>query len=85
MRPTPRQVWLAEGSDISRHGDGATRIVDMSRNYFAPEAADAIRQQVAQFVTYRVSGQSIYGYIAECGLLEWRAEPGAVCVDSGRE
>ena len=39
MQPAPRQVCLAEGSDISAHGDGASQILNISRNYFAPEAA----------------------------------------------
>ena len=33
-QPAPRQVRLAEGSDISGHGDGVSRILNISRNYF---------------------------------------------------
>ena len=43
MQLAPRQVCPAEGSDTSDHGDGAPRILEISRSYFAPEAADAIR------------------------------------------
>ena len=33
-QPAPRQVRLAEGSDISGRGDGVSRILNISRNYF---------------------------------------------------
>ena len=33
-QPAPRQVCLAEGSDISGHGDGVSQILNISRNYF---------------------------------------------------
>ena len=45
-RPAPRQVCLAAGSDIPDHADGASKILNISRSYFAPEAVDAIHQQV---------------------------------------
>ena len=59
VQPAPRQVCLAGGSDISDHGDEAARILDISRSYFAPEEADAIHQQVARFMNYRKSDQSV--------------------------
>ena len=46
MQPAPRQVCLAEGGDISDRGGRVTDILNISRSYFAPGAADAIRQQV---------------------------------------
>ena len=51
------------------HYDGVTRILGILRGYFAPEAADAIYQQVVRFVNYRGSDQSISEYITEYDLL----------------
>ena len=73
MIPAPRQVCRAEGGDVLGRHDGATRILDILRSYLAPEAADAIRQQVARFANYRRSGQSVNGYSAEFGLLRAKA------------
>ena len=36
MRPAPRQVCLADGSDISGRSDGVNKILEISRDYFAP-------------------------------------------------
>ena len=74
MRPAPRQVRLAEGSDILGHSDGFTRILDISRSYSAPEAADAIHRKVMRFMSYRTSDRSIDEYTAEYALLRARAE-----------
>ena len=46
MQPAPRQVCLAEGRGILGRSDGVTKILEILRNYFAPDAVDAIRQQV---------------------------------------
>ena len=73
-QPTPRQVCLAGGGDISGHGDGATGILDISRGYLAPEAAGAIRQQVVRFISYRRTDQSIDDYVAEFVPLRSEAE-----------
>ena len=65
MRPVPRQVCLAEGSDISGRSDGVAGISDIPGNYFAPEAADSIHQQVVRFSRIRRTDQSIDEYIVE--------------------
>ena len=49
---------------------GVARILEILRSYFAPEAADATRQQVARFLNY----QSIDEYVVEYDLLRRRAE-----------
>ena len=46
----------------------------MSRSRFAPEAADASRQQVMRFTNYRRTDQSIDEYIVEFDLLRRKAE-----------
>ena len=74
MQPAPRQVCLADGSDILGRSDGVAKILEISRNYFAPEAADAIRQQVVRYVRLRRTDQPIDGYIAEYDLLCRTAE-----------
>ena len=74
MRPDPRQVCPAEGSDTSGRGDGVSGNLDISRSHFAPEAADAIRRQVIRFTNYRCAVQSVNEYFAECDLLRRMAE-----------
>ena len=74
MRPARRQVCIAGGSDISDHSDGGSKLSDILRNCFAPEAVGAIRQQVMRFTRFRRTDQSIDEYIAEYDLLCWKAE-----------
>ena len=57
------------------HRDGVTRVLEILRGYFAPEAADAIRQQVMRFMNYRRSDQSIDEHLAGYDLPRTRAEP----------
>ena len=51
-----------------------TRILSVLRSFFAPEAADAIRQQVARFTNCRRSYQSIDECILEFDPLRRKAE-----------
>ena len=74
VQPAPRQVCLAEGSDILDNSDGLTRILDILRSYLAPGPADAIRHQVTRFTNCRRSAQSVGEYIAEYDLLRRKAE-----------
>ena len=68
MQPAPRRVCLAEGSNVLDRGDGAAAILNISRDHFAPEAADAIRRQVMRFTRFCRADQSIAEYIAEYDL-----------------
>ena len=74
MAPAPRQVCVTEGSDISDHSDRVAKILEILRNYFAPEAVDAIHQQVMRFTRFRRTDQSIDEYTAGFDLLCWKAE-----------
>ena len=49
MQPVPRQVCIVEGGDILDQGDSVSEILNISRNFFAPEAVDAIRRLVMRF------------------------------------
>ena len=69
MQPAPRQVCHSEGGDISGRGDGVSKILNISRNYFAPEAADAIHQEVMRFTRYRRTDQAVADYFVEYDLL----------------
>ena len=73
-QPAPRQVCLAEGGDILDHSDGVSGILDVLRNCLAPEAVDAIRQQVMRYARCRRADQSIGEYVVEFDLLRRRAE-----------
>ena len=74
MQPAPRQVCLADGSDLLGRSDGEAQILEIPRNYFAPEAADAIRQQVVRYMRSKRTDQAIDEYIAEYDLLCRKAE-----------
>ena len=73
-QPAPRRVCLAEGSDIMSRSDGVTKILKILRKYFAPEAADAIRQQVMRYMRSRRPDRSIDEYIPEYDLLRRKAK-----------
>ena len=57
MRPAPRQACLAAGGDIPDRADGVSKILDILRTYSAPEAVDAIHQQVMRFMRFRRADQ----------------------------
>ena len=61
----PRQVCLSEGGNYLGNRDGVARILEILRNYFAPEAADAIRPQVMRFSQYRCAGEFPGEFVAE--------------------
>ena len=73
MQPAPRQVCLAEDSDILDHGGGVSKISDVLRNYFALEAGEAIHQQVMQSTRVRRAAQATGEYIAEFARLRRKA------------
>ena len=74
MRPVPRQVCLAEGSDMLGHSDGVAKILNILRNYFAPEAVDGILQQGVRFMRFRRTDQSVGEYVAEYDLVRRKTE-----------
>ena len=75
MRSAPRQVRLATGGGHSDNHDDVARILRILRNYFAPEAAGAIPQQVMRFAQCRRAEQSTNEFIAEFGLSQAKAGP----------
>ena len=48
-----RQVCLSAGGDHLENTDGVSRALEILRNFFAPEAPDSIRQEVARFMQFR--------------------------------
>ena len=48
-------------------------MLGISRNYFAPELADSMQQEVVRFTQLRRTGQTIDGNIAEYDLIRRRA------------
>ena len=75
MHPAPRQVCLADSNDILGRSDGVNEILEISRNYPAPAAADAIHQEVMRYMRLKRTEQSIAEYAAEYYLLRRKAEP----------
>ena len=72
--PAPRQVCLVEGGDVLGRHDGVSPTWAILRTSFAPEAADAIRQQVMKFTRYRRSGPFSDEYFVEFDPLRRKAE-----------
>ena len=64
----PRQKCLVEGSNMLGHSDGVAKILNIPRNYFAPEAVDAIHEQVMRFTRFRRADQPIDEYIVKFDL-----------------
>ena len=58
MNSAPRQVCLAEGGGVLGHHDGAARVIEIPRSYYAPESAGAIHLQDMKFTHYRRSDNS---------------------------
>ena len=74
LRSAPQQVRSAERGDVLGRRDGVVRILEILRSHFAPEAADAIHQQVMRFMHYRRAGQWIDEYVLEFDPLRRKAE-----------
>ena len=51
------------------HGGSISQILNISRNYFALEAADANRQQVRRFMRFRRTDRSVGECVVEIELL----------------
>ena len=74
MRPATRQVCPADGGDVLGRSDGVTKILEILRNYLAPEAADAIRQQVMRYMRFRQTDQPVGEFPMEDDLARGQAE-----------
>ena len=61
MHSAARQVCLPAGGDHLDRNDGAIIVLDALKNYFAPEAAVSIYQEVVRCLQYRRTGQTIDG------------------------
>ena len=70
----PPPVCHAAGGDSLGNHDGVGRILEILRNYFDPEAVDAIHQQASRFTKFRRAEQSSDEFIVEFDLLTRRAE-----------
>ena len=59
-----RRVRKTAAGDNPESRDGALRILEISKNVFALEAAGSIYQEVARFLHYRRTDQSVGEFIA---------------------
>ena len=73
MNSVARQVRLSAGGKHFEDTDGASRVLEISRNYFAPGDAGSINKGVARFIKFRRTGETVGRYIAEYGLLQRKA------------
>ena len=74
MNSAPRQFWQSAAGGHLDNQEGVARILEVLRNYFAPEAADAIYRQVMRFTQYRRAEQPADEFIVEFDLLRRKAE-----------
>ena len=68
------QGCLSSGGGQLGDNDGATRMLEILRNYFAPEAADSICQEVVRCTQYRRAGRPIDEHIVAFDSLRRKAE-----------
>ena len=73
MNSAPRRVCPSAGGGHSNSRDGVARFSGVISNYFAPEAADAIHQQLMRFTQYRRAGHSMGEFVVELDLLRHEA------------
>ena len=69
-----RATSLSAGGNHLANIDGVSRMPEISRDYFAPGAADPIYQEVARFTQSRRTDPTVDEYIAEYDLLRRKAE-----------
>ena len=60
MGSAARQVCASAGSEILRSSDGSDQILNILRKYFAPDAVDAIVQEVARPLELGGAGQTTF-------------------------
>ena len=60
-----RQVRTSAGSEILRSSDGSDQILNISRKYFAPGAADAVFQKAASPLLMEGAGQTMDAFLLE--------------------
>ena len=63
-----RQVCLAAGSDSVANNDGAEQILGILKDYFAPDAVDSAFQEVARFLQFKRTDQTMDVYPAQNGI-----------------
>ena len=74
MGTVARRVCIPAGSDEIVDQEVMMRITQLLRDYFAPAAADAANQEVARFLQFERTGQTMDGYMARFDLLSRKAE-----------
>ena len=65
---------MHEGGDALTHGEGVESILNISREYFAPDASDHVYRQVVKFAQYKHADQTLGRYLPEFGILRRKAE-----------
>ena len=58
------------------HGEGAERILNISRENVAPKAVDFISQEAVRFLQGERTDQTTDGFLTEWELLQRKAESG---------
>ena len=63
-----REVCMAGESDVIAGPDGAKRISELLRDYFAPEALDSVYQEVVRFSQFGRAAQTTDGFLVRLDL-----------------
>ena len=74
MGTVARQVCANAGSNVIARGDGADKILNISREYFAPGAADSEYLEVARLSLFKRTDQKQGIPVVESDLLRRKAE-----------
>ena len=69
MSYVARKVCLPAGRDVIGNSDGAEQILKIPRERFAPDAIDSISQDMAKFMDFKRTGQTLGAYVMELEML----------------
>ena len=74
ISPVAREVCVAADNDQLLDQSGAAKILQVSRDYFASEAAGPIYQEVVRFLQFKRTAHMMDEYLAPLDLLRRPAE-----------
>ena len=74
-----RATGLSAGGNHLANIDGVSRMLEISRNYFAPGAADLIYQEVARFTQSRQTDKTVDLLAKRAQASQHRLYPSCAC------
>ena len=74
MTDIARQACVTVGKDHVANDDGVRHVLRILRERSAPDAIDAINQEVAKFLNFTRTGQTIDAYLIDFDVLREKSE-----------